>query len=60
MEQRHPKSIFKRAIERGSLLVAETVLRAEIPRPTLSDLGAHSVDRHERPRAVTSGRKHGG
>jgi hypothetical protein len=27
-----------RAIEHGNLLVAEATLRAEIPRPTLSDL----------------------
>src|SRR6516225_2822050 len=36
--QGHPRAIFERAIERGNLLVAETTLRAEIPRPTLSDL----------------------
>jgi len=36
--QGHPRAIFERAIERGNLLVAETVLRAEIPRPTLLDL----------------------
>jgi hypothetical protein len=36
--QGHPRTIFQRAIERGNLLVAETVLRAEIPRPTLGDL----------------------
>jgi hypothetical protein len=30
--------VFQRAIERGNLLVAETTLRAEIPRPTLLDL----------------------
>ena len=36
--QGHPRSIFQRAIERGNLLVAETTLRAEIPRPTLLDL----------------------
>jgi len=34
----HPRAIFERAIERGNLAVAETVLRAEIPRPTLGDL----------------------
>jgi hypothetical protein len=34
----HPRAIFERAIERGNLAVAETVLRAEIPRPTLADL----------------------
>jgi hypothetical protein len=34
----HPRAIFERAIERGNLAVAETVLRAEIPRPTLVDL----------------------
>jgi len=34
----HPRAIFERAIERGNLGVAETVLRAEIPRPTLVDL----------------------
>jgi hypothetical protein len=36
--QGHPRAIFERAIERGNLLVAETVLRGEIPRPTLLDL----------------------
>jgi hypothetical protein len=36
--QGHPRAIFQRAIERGNLLVAETTLRAEIPRPTLGDL----------------------
>jgi hypothetical protein len=36
--QGHPRAIFQRAIERGNLAVAETVLRAEIPRPTLVDL----------------------
>lgn len=36
--QGHPRAIYRRAIERGNLLVAETVLRAEIPRPTLADL----------------------
>jgi hypothetical protein len=30
--------IFKRAIERGNLVVAEATLRTEIPRPTLVDL----------------------
>ena len=34
----HPRAIFQRAIERHNLAVAETVLRAEIPRPTLADL----------------------
>lgn len=34
----HPRTIFQRAVERGNLLVAETVLRGEIPRPTLMDL----------------------
>lgn len=34
----HPRAIFQRAIERGNLAVAETVLRLEIPRPTLVDL----------------------
>jgi hypothetical protein len=34
----HPRAIFERAIQRGNLAVAETVLRAEIPRPTLTDL----------------------
>lgn len=29
---------FERAIERGNLAVAETTLRVEIPKPTLSDL----------------------
>ena len=32
------RAIFHRAIERGNLAVAETTLRAEIPRPTLVDL----------------------
>ncbi len=36
--QGHPRAIFRRAVERGNLLVAETTLRAEIPRPTLVDL----------------------
>jgi hypothetical protein len=36
--QGHPRAIFERAIERGNLLVAETTLRTEIPRPTLVDL----------------------
>jgi len=36
--QGHPRAIFQRAIERGNLLVAETTLRGEIPRPTLRDL----------------------
>jgi hypothetical protein len=36
--QGHPRVIFQRAIEHGNLLVAETTLRVEIPRPTLSDL----------------------
>jgi hypothetical protein len=36
--QGHPRAIFQRAIEHGNLLVAETTLRTEIPRPTLSDL----------------------
>ena len=36
--QGHPRAIFQRAIEHGNLLVAESTLRAEIPRPTLSDL----------------------
>jgi hypothetical protein len=34
----HPRAVFQRAVERGNLAVAETVLRAEIPRPTLVDL----------------------
>jgi len=34
----HPRAIYQRAIERGNLGVAETVLRAEIARPTLTDL----------------------
>ena len=33
-----PRAIYKRAIERGNLLVAEVTLRQEIPRPTLVDL----------------------
>jgi hypothetical protein len=36
--QGQPRTIFIRAIENGNLLVAEATLRAEIPRPTLSDL----------------------
>jgi hypothetical protein len=35
--QGHPRATFNRAIERGNLLVAETVLR-ELGRPTLSEL----------------------
>jgi hypothetical protein len=34
----HPRTIFQRAIERQNLMVAETVLRTEIPKPTLLDL----------------------
>jgi hypothetical protein len=36
--QGHPQSIFRRAIERGNLYVAEATLRTEIPRPSLVDL----------------------
>jgi hypothetical protein len=36
--QGHPRAIFKRAIEHGNLLVAETILRSEIPRASLGDL----------------------
>lgn len=36
--QGHPRAVFQRAIERGNLLVAEATLRADIPRPTLTDL----------------------
>jgi hypothetical protein len=36
--QGSPYSIFKRAIERGNLMVAEATLRTEIPRPSLLDL----------------------
>jgi hypothetical protein len=35
--QGHPRATFKRAIEGGNLLVAETVLR-ELGRPTLGEL----------------------
>lgn len=35
--QGHPRATYQRAIERGNLLVAETVLR-ELGRPTLSEL----------------------
>jgi len=35
--QGHPRAIFTRAIERGNLLVAETVLR-EVGEPTLIEL----------------------
>jgi hypothetical protein len=35
--QGHPRATFNRAIERGNLLVAETVLR-ELGRPTLGEL----------------------
>jgi hypothetical protein len=35
--QGHPRTIFNRAIERGSLAMAETVLR-ELGRPTLCEL----------------------
>jgi hypothetical protein len=35
--QGHPRATFNRAIERGNLMVAETVLR-EIGRPTLGEL----------------------
>lgn len=33
-----PYAVFKRAIERGNLLIAETTLRVEIPQPSLVDL----------------------
>ena len=36
--QGSPHSIFKRAIERGNLMVAEVTLRTEIPKPSLVDL----------------------
>jgi hypothetical protein len=36
--QGHSRAGFQRAIEHGNLLVAETTLRTEIPRPTLGDL----------------------
>jgi len=35
--QGHPRATFQRAVERGNLLVAETVLR-ELGRPTLIEL----------------------
>ncbi len=35
--QGHPRTIFNRAIERGSLAIAETTLR-ELGRPTLCEL----------------------
>jgi hypothetical protein len=35
--QGHPRAIFRRAVERGNLLVAETTLR-ELGRPTLEEL----------------------
>jgi hypothetical protein len=35
--QGHPRATFNRAIERGNLLIAETVLR-ELGRPTLGEL----------------------
>ena len=35
--QGHPRAIFHRAIERGSLAIAETTLR-ELGRPTLAEL----------------------
>lgn len=35
--QGHPRATFRRAIDRGNLLVAETVLR-ELGRPTLEEL----------------------
>jgi hypothetical protein len=35
--QGHPKAVFHRAIERGSLAIAETTLR-ELGRPTLGEL----------------------
>jgi hypothetical protein len=38
--QGHPHAIFKRAVEHGNLLVAETILRSEIPRPTRPGRGA--------------------
>ena len=36
--QGSPRAIFERAIERGNVALAETTLRAEIPRPSLGDL----------------------
>lgn len=36
--QGHPRATFDRAIQRGNLLIAETILRTEIPHPTLGDL----------------------
>jgi len=36
--QGQPHAVFRRAVERGNLLVAENTLRVEIPRPTLVDL----------------------
>jgi hypothetical protein len=33
----HPQAVFRRALERGNLLVAETTLR-EVGRPTLEEL----------------------
>ena len=35
--QGHPRSVYRRAIERGNLLVAEATLR-ELGRPTLGEL----------------------
>ena len=52
--QGHPRSVFHRAIERGNLLVAETVLR-EVGSPTLAELldltaliALKAPDRHSR------------
>jgi hypothetical protein len=36
-EQGHPRAIYRRAVERGNLLAAETLLR-ELGRPTLLEL----------------------
>ena len=36
--QGSPRAIFERAIGSGNLMVAEVILRTEIPRPTLVDL----------------------
>jgi hypothetical protein len=37
-QSEHPRVIFRRSIEHGNLLVAESTLRGEMPRPTLGEL----------------------
>jgi len=50
----HTKTTFQRAIERQNLLVAETVLRSEIPRPHWSTYSSWPRWSRWRIRAGTS------